>query len=413
MARSVLIAPFRVRAFRLQWPADLLTSWGIEMEILILGWYILVETGSVWLLTVFGSLQYMGTLIAPVFGMAGDRFGHRNVLCAMRTFYAVLAAIVMVMAFAGVLTPFYALVIAGLSGIVRPSDIAMRSALVAEMMPGDRLMAAMGVSRTTSDSARIMGSLFGAALLALLGVGPAYLAITLFYVGGLALTYAMGSPLGRTHPPGSVRLSFPREVSEGLGYVWRTPCLLAGMWIAFLVNLAAFPMTSGLLPYVARDIYHIGQTGLGTLVASFSGGAFIGSIVVSLAGRALRPARTMVVFTMAWYVLVLAFVQMPGPASGRIMLVLAGCAQSLSMVPLSTMLLHVSGERFRGRVMGVRMLAIYGLPLGLLGAGWLIERIGFVAMATGYCVFGLIVTLAIAVRWRAAIWPLDVPANAR
>ena len=413
MARSVLLAPFEVRAFRFQWPADMLTSWGIEMEVLILGWYILVETGSVWLLTVFGSLQYLGTLIAPVFGMAGDRFGHRRVLCAMRAFYALLSAVVMVLAFAGVLDPWYALGIAGLSGLVRPSDLAMRSALVAEMMPGERLMGAMGVSRTTSDSARILGSLFGATLLAFLGVGPAYLAITLFYAGGLALTYAMGSPPRRAHPPGYVRLSFPREVSEGMAYVWRTPCLLAAMWIAFLVNIAAFPMTSGLLPYVAKDVYHIGQTGLGTLVASFSVGAFLGSIVVTLAGRALRPARTMVIFTLAWFAMVLLFVQMPGPNSGRLMLVLAGCAQSLSMVPLSAMLLHVAGERFRGRVMGVRMLAIYGLPLGLLAAGWLIERIGFVAMASSYCVFGLIVTLAIAVHWRAAIWPLDVPANQR
>ena len=47
---SALIAPFRVRGFLLQWPADLLTNCGIEMEILILGWYILVETKSVLLL---------------------------------------------------------------------------------------------------------------------------------------------------------------------------------------------------------------------------------------------------------------------------------------------------------------------------------------------------------------------------
>lgn len=411
MARSVLLAPFEVRAFRFQWPADMLTSWGIEMEVLILGWYILVETGSVWLLTVFGSLQYLGTLIAPLFGMAGDWFGHRRVLCAMRAFYAVLAAVVMVMAFAGILDPFYALAVAGLSGLVRPSDLAMRSALVAEMMPGDRLMGAMGVSRTTSDSARIMGSLFGAALLSFLGVGPAYFAITLFYTGGLILTYAMGSPLRQSL--GYLRPSFLHEVTEGMVYVWRTPCLLAAMWIAFLVNIAAFPMTSGLLPYVAKDVYHIGQTGLGTLVASFSIGAFLGSVIVTLVGRALRPARTMVIFTLAWFAMVLMFVQMPGPNSGCVMLVLAGCAQSLSMVPLSAMLLHVAGERFRGRVMGVRMLAIYGLPLGLLAAGWLIERIGFVVMATSYCTFGLIATLAIAVRWRAAIWPLDVPANQR
>jgi hypothetical protein len=84
LSSSAMLAPFRVRSFRFQWPADLLTSWGIEMENLVLGWYILVETGSVLALTLFWALQYLGTLLAPVFGMAGDRIGHRTVLCAMR-----------------------------------------------------------------------------------------------------------------------------------------------------------------------------------------------------------------------------------------------------------------------------------------------------------------------------------------
>ena len=94
LMRTSLLAPFQVRSFRFQYPADLLTSWGGEMENLILGWYILVTTGSVLLLTLFGSLQYVGTLVAPMLGLAGDRLGHRNVLCAMRAVYATLAACV-------------------------------------------------------------------------------------------------------------------------------------------------------------------------------------------------------------------------------------------------------------------------------------------------------------------------------
>ena len=39
------------------------------------------------------------------------------------------------------------------------------------------------------------------------------------------------------------------------------------------------------------------------------------------------------------------------------------------MVPLSIILLRAAGEKFRGRVMGVRMMAIYSLPIGLLAAG--------------------------------------------
>jgi hypothetical protein len=54
LMRSALLARFQVRSFRFQYPADLLTSWGGEMENLILGWHILVATGSV--LTLFASL---------------------------------------------------------------------------------------------------------------------------------------------------------------------------------------------------------------------------------------------------------------------------------------------------------------------------------------------------------------------
>ncbi len=61
---------------------------------------------------------------------------------------------------------------------------------------------------------------------------------------------------------------------------------------------------------------------------------------------------------------------------GIVFLMLAGVTQSLAMVCHAVILLRASGQRLRGRIMGVRMLAIYSLPLGLLAAGALIERIG-------------------------------------
>ena len=56
----------------------------------------------------------------------------------------------------------------------------------------------------------------------------------------------------------------------------------AALCVAFLVNLTAFPLTNGLLPYVARDIFHTDQAGLGYLSASFALGSLIGSIMLSL-----------------------------------------------------------------------------------------------------------------------------------
>ncbi len=410
MPSSSLLAPFRVRSFRFQYPADMFTSWGSEIETLILGWYILAETGSVLLLTLFGSLQYFGTLVAPVFGMAGDRLGHRAVLCAMRASYAVLALLLMVLAFTATLRPLHVFIIATIAGLVRPSDLAMRSALVADTMPPDRFVSAMGAQRTTSDSARIVGTLAGASLFAALGLGPAYAAITGFYLIGLVLTLGVGGARHTTHL--TARNSLWRDLREGLAYLWDTPSSLAALWLAFLINLTAFPMTSGLLPYVARDIYHVDQTGLGYLIASFAFGSLLGSILIGIIGRVVRPARMMIIFAIAWYAMLLVFVHARDPTSGSLTLISAGLAQSLSLVPMSALLLHGAGA-YRGRVMGMRMLAIYGLPIGLLAAGALIDRIGFVPTATLYCLVGIMLTVLIALRWRAALWPLHAQANAR
>src|SRR5687768_7367490 len=108
--RSVSLAAFRVRSFRFQWPADLLASWAFEMETLILGWYVMVHTGSVLLLTAFGALQFVGSLAAPLFGVLGDRLGSRTMLYVMRASYTVLAAVLAGLALAGQLSPAWVIV---------------------------------------------------------------------------------------------------------------------------------------------------------------------------------------------------------------------------------------------------------------------------------------------------------------
>jgi sugar phosphate permease len=97
---------------------------------------------------------------------------------------------------------------------------------------------------------------------------------------------------------------------------------------------------------------------------------------------------------------------------GMALLWVAGLAQSLSMTPLAAVMLRVTEPAYRGRVMGMRMLAIWGLPLGLLLSGPLIERFGYTATAGLYSALGLLLTGAMAVYWRQHIWAKDAPANA-
>jgi len=404
MLRAAL-APFSVRSFRFLWPADLLTSWGMEMETLILGWYVLVETGSVLLLTVFASLQYGGTLIAPMLGVVGDRIGHRNLLCAMRAIYALCSSTLMVLAFTHLVSPTAVLIIAAVNGLVRPSDLGVRSALIAHTMPSDRLLGAMSISRTTQDTARIAGSLVGAGLVVAFGLTTAYVVIASLYTIGATLTLlAPAAPERRAGIAAGRDASAWGDFRKGLTYVWSTRGLHAAMWVAFLINLTAYPLSTGLLPYVVKDVYGLSQTELGYLMASFAAGALVGSIMLTVAHWRLQLPRLMMISAAVWYAVLLIFVQLRSPAGGILCLALAGFVQSMSVVCVSVILMRAAGAEFRGRVMGVRTIAIYGLPLGLLGAGALVGRIGFPATGTIYALFGLVVTVAIAVRWRDEIW---------
>ncbi|CAN7240284.1 MFS transporter [Bradyrhizobium sp. LjRoot220] len=415
-ARPSALAPFRIRNYRFQWPADLLTSWAFEMEMIILGWYVLVETGSVLLLTVFASLGYIGTLVAPMFGVVGDRIGHRDLLAMMRACYAVLATVLMALALSGHLSPLFVFAVAALMGVVRPSDLGVRGALVATIMPRDQLIGAISISRTTMDTARIAGALSGAGLFAALGMGPAYVAIVCLYLVATALTLCVAAPV-KPHRTGdaeteALRPSPLRDLMEGVAYCWTTPRMRAALWVAFLANLTAYPLTNGLLPYVAKAIYDTNQTGLGYLSASFAIGSLAGSIVLSLV-HGIRVARLMIASTVLWYATLLLFVQMQTVPTAIVCLVIAGFSQSLAMISIAVILMRTSAENFRGRVMGVRMMVIYGLPFGLLAAGSLIDEIGFAATGTLYAAFGLALILATVLRWRDDLWPVHAPANAR
>lgn len=406
MLRGALL-PFRTRSFRFLWPADLFTAWAMEMETLVLGWYVLVETGSVLLLTLFGSLMYVGTLVSPVIGMLGDRLGLGRVLMVLRLSYAGFAAVLLWLAFSGGLHPTAVLAVAALAGLVRPSDIGLRMAMISATLPPAQLVAALGVSRTTQDSARICGALAGAGFVATFGIAFAYGLITALYLLAAVMTWrAAGLGTSAAAPAVGPRVARPspwREVGDGLAHVWRTPHLRAAMSLAALVNLTAFPLTMGLMPYIARDVLLLDPRGLGWLVASFATGAMIGSLGLSALGRRLPVARVMVLAALAWYVCLAGFVLSTSLPVAIAALVTAGVAQSLSMVSLSILLLRTTEERLRGRIMGVRMLAIYTLPVGLMTAGGLIPAMGY--RPTGLLFVGLGLALTFAIGW---IWRRDL-----
>lgn len=364
------------------------------MEILILGWYVLVATDSAFLLSAIGAVQFGGTLLAPMFGVLADRINRRTMLIGLRMCYAALAIIVAVLGFNGDIPAWALFVIAAVGGLIRPSDLVVRNSLIADTVPISQLRNAMGLSRTTMDSARILGALLGAGLLSAVGIGVAYGGVAAFYV--LSILLALGI-VAKSRP--QIPANPWTELKHGVRYMRENETLVGIMSLAFLVNLTAFPLSHGLLPVVARDVYGFDENGLAQLVASYAFGALIGSIITAVAFRGARPGRTVIINIVIWYVLLAVLGQSQVGWLGAGLLFLIGAAQSFGMISMSVLLLATTQPEYRGRIQGLRMLAVYGLPIGLLGGGALIEFVGIAMTFALYGFIGIGCTALILLRW--------------
>ena len=404
-----VLAPFRIKSFRLQWGGDLAASWAFEMEMLMLGWFVLVQSGSVLALAAFGALQYAGSLFSPLVGVLGDRIGYAKLFWQTRLFYGVLAVAVWLMALTDTLTYGWVLVAAAISGALRPSDMVMRYVVIAEHQPAAQLMGALGIARATFDSARIVGALLGTGAAAAVGLPIAYAVVVALYGLSFLLTRAIpdaglprpGMPVGlsvRAHVA-----TVGRDLRAAVGYVWQRPLLRVAFALAFLVNLLAFPFYLGLLPYAAKHVFAVGQQGLGVLSASFAFGCLLGSVTLSLTASRWPAKRTMVWATLTWFALGVVYALNTQWLVAVTLLVVVGFMSNMCLTPLAAVMLRGAEASHRSRVMGLRMLAIWGLPIGLTAAGSLVSVLGFGATALAYAVLGLVLSGAIMLRWRGVL----------
>ena len=379
------------------------------MEALILGWYILSATGSVEWLVVFGALPWIGAIFALFLGIAGDRLGLRTLLCLSRGGYTIVATTLMILTVTDALAPMQVFVLYGITGLMRPSDQAMRNVLIAQTTPPEALMGALALSRATADIAKVVGSLAGAGGVAMIGMGPAYVAVTLLYASAFLLALGLARPpLHAAHASAHDVLT---GVMDAIRYTWTKPDLFGAFAIVFLGNVFAFPFVLGLLPYAAKEIYQVGQAGLGYLAAAFALGALTGSIMVGARMMRVAAGRMMLWSSAVWFVAVILFGQSRSFAVGFAVLFISGLMQSLCLTPVAAVMLRGSSLEMRGRVMGMRVLAVWGLPIGLLATGPLIARFGYVACTALYGVLGLAATIAVGYRCRHDLWDRSAPAN--
>jgi MFS family permease len=225
------------------------------------------------------------------------------------------------------------------------------------------------------------------------GVQWAYVVMLLLHLLQLA-SYVMIRPLTRT--PRQDTTSIWQNLRDGMRHSMQDVGLWTPLALAGLVNFAMFPLQMNLLPVFAREVFSVGATGLGWLGAALGMGALLGSLLMVNMGSMRRAGLMMLVGTFLWSAFELMFAFAPSYPVALGMLILTGMAQAISLTSMSIMLLSTSTSDMRGRVMGLRSLAIAPLFLGGLLSGAAAEQFG-APMTTAICAgVGIAVTLGVA-----------------
>ena len=403
LATAGVFTSFRQRNFRFFLASESLARVGDQMETVVLAWVVLVETNSPFLLGVFGALLFFGTLIAPYFGVLADRHDRRNLLVGVRAIAGGTSMGILVLSLTGSLEVWHVFALGSFSGIARTFGNVLREVLTADVVDQRMLANAIGLTRSASDVTQIVAPIIGGALLNWVGISPAFFLVVAMYLLAAYSAYMIRLPARELT---GVATSVLRNLTEAGGYIRRNNVVLALLLMAFLVNFTALSLNHGLMPVFAKDVLEGGPMSLAGLVSALFAGAFLGSMGIAALTRLQRGGRFLIVMALVWHAALLVFSQSQWFGVSLAVLLVVGMFQSFTMVTMATLLIRVTPVEFRGRVMGARSLAVYGLPMGLLLAGGLAETQGAPFAVAFNSLVGIVAVLVVATSLRK-LWHLS------
>ena len=388
------LSVFRYRDYALVWTSTTLVSMGTQMEAAVLGWYILTETDSPFLVGSISAARMSLNLMALFAGAIVDRLPRHQLLAAVEMGLASLGAVMLVLILSDQLQVWHIFVIVMVAGLVRVFQMPSAQALVADTLPHDRIGTGAAFNTVGMNFSMLIGPLVGGLLFKVYGAQGAYSMIgALYFLSGLSalMINARRSTISQR------RESVLRSVIGGLKYVKGEQVLWGTLLLAVIIESSGWTVHASLMPIFARDVLESDSTGLGLLLFAFGIGALTGSIGLALVRDLRHVGKLMIAAVILWHSSILVFATSDSLYLSMGILVFTGMGFASTQVFLLTALLRTTGPEFRGRVMSLRSMAIYAFALGSLSSGAMAGVWGAPRAASIVGVMGiaLVITLAL------------------
>ncbi|MCK7625288.1 MFS transporter [Streptomyces sp. RS10V-4] len=390
------VAPLRAsRAFRRLWAGQTLSGFGAQMTLVAVMFQVWRMTHSTTWTGVVALAQAVPLIGLGLFaGSLADRVDRRACYVVMTAGQAGCSVLLAVQGFLGEAVPVavVVLLVAVQSCFVAGSGPAAKTFLPA-LLPPEQLAAGLALRRISFQGAMLVGPALGGLVLGGLGVGACYAVDALSFAG--ALYGALGLPPLTAEGSAAARPGL-RGVADGLAFLVRTPVIRGALLTDLAATVLAMPIS--LFPLVNAERFGGDPRTLGLFLSAVAVGGIGASLFSGTFTRLPRQGVVMLCGAVGWGVALALFGLCTDRWPGLACLVLAGAADTVSVVARSTLVQSHTPNALWGRVGAAEQIVGQAGPdLGNLRGGVVADATsGAVALVSGgvLCV-GVVVLVAL------------------
>ncbi len=371
-------AALKARAFRWALSCHFTMIIAAQMQATAFGWLIYDRTGSAAALGLTGLMMFLPVLLLalPV-GHWVDSRDRKSVLLLGQAIIATAAGMMCALTFFAAPVGYFFLAMA-LSGTGNAFASIARPTIMREVTPSHHAENGANWSHLSRRIASVLGPIVAGVTIARYGPLSAFAMTGISHMVAMIATTHIPMPPSRS----SDKAMTFHSLTEGLRYMGKNPLILSTTLLdLFAVLLGG---ATGLLPLFAKDILHVGATGLGVLAATPNIGSGLTALLLAHRPPIRHAGRSLLLTVAAYGAMTILFGLSTSPILSFIALLLVGGFDSVSVTIRATILQIFVPSQLRGRVYGVNTVFVYSSnELGDFESGLAASLVGPVAAVIG------------------------------
>lgn len=394
------------RRYATYWAGLLISNAGSQMQIWAIFWHLRDLSSDPIVVSGIGVAKFLPILIfSLVSGLVADTFNRRHVALVTQTFLTLVAACLGYLTFLGNIQLWHIYLLVAIQGISVSFDGPARQSMIPNLVAREDLPSAFGLQSIASNVGAVVGPALSGLVIATLGLQWTYWINAVSFLAVIVALIAIGpvenakSLDRRKNLPPFARLNYS-EIPAGFKFIFGHPIILSSMILDFFATF--FSSANTLLPFIARDVLHVGAIGYGWLSAAQSIGSVGVALVMAQATGVRKQGRLLLFGVGAFGAATLLFGISKNFALTMFALIIVGIGDTVSTILRSTIRQLQTPDEMRGRMVSINQIFFTGGPqLGEVEAGIVASTVSTpFAIVTGG-IGCLLATLVVALRWPA------------